>query len=84
MGRDVLVTFLKSVIFLDIMEIVSSDDYGAFHLDTLDYSSQDSTTNTYITSERTLLVNVRAFNGLYDKGGSKSGGNQSGLQYDTL
>lgn len=64
MGREVLVALLKSVVFLDIMEIVASDDHRALHLETLDHSGQDPATNTHIASERTLLVDVRAIDGL--------------------
>lgn len=57
-------TLLKTIVLLDIVEIVSSDDHRTLHLKTLDNTSEDPATNTNIPSERTFLVNVSAFGSL--------------------
>lgn len=58
MNRDVLVSFLKPVVLLNVMEIVSPDYNSPFHFLTLDNPCQDSATNTHIASERALFVYV--------------------------
>ncbi len=63
--------FLKSVVLLDVMEVVSSDDNSALHLNALDHSRQDSATDAHITSEGTLLVNERPFCCLGEGGGGE-------------
>ena len=55
-------SLLKSVVLLDVVEVVSSNDDGPFHLHTLDDASQDSPTDAHIASEWTLLVYVGTFN----------------------
>ena len=52
--------FLKSVVLLDVMEVVSSDDNSALHLNAPDHSGQDPATNAHVTSEGTFLVNKRS------------------------
>ena len=59
-------SLLESVVLLDVVEVVSSNDDGPFHLHTLDDASQDSPTDAHIASERTLLVYVGTFNCLYN------------------
>ena len=57
-------TLLKSVVLLDVMQVVSSNDDGSLHLHTCYNTSQNSPTDTDITSEGTLLVDVCSLNGL--------------------
>ena len=64
MHSDVFVSLLVSLILLDEVEIVPSDNDGSLHLGGDNHSSEDSSTDGDITSEWTLLVNVGSFNGL--------------------
>ena len=64
MSRKIFVSFLKSIIFLDIMEIISSDDNCPFHFHAFDDTCQDTTTYAYFTRKRTLLINIGSFNSL--------------------
>ena len=57
-------SLLETVVFLDVVEVVPSNDDGPFHLHVLDNSCQDSSTDTHIASERAFLVYVGAFNSL--------------------
>ena len=61
MRRQIFVTLLESVVLLDVMEVVSSDHYSSLHLHALDNPRQNPTSNTHITSEWTLLINICAF-----------------------
>ena len=64
MNRDVLVPLLKTVVLLDVVEVISSDDNGPFHLFALHNACQDAATDAYIPSEGALFVNVGAFSSL--------------------
>lgn len=64
MDRHVAMSLLKTVVFFDVVKVVTADDDGPLHLHFLDNSSKDSTTDGYIASEWALLVDVGAFNGL--------------------
>lgn len=64
MNRHILVPLLKPVVFPDIMQVVTADHDRPHHLHFLHYSGQDPATNGDIAGERTLLVNVGAFNRL--------------------
>ena len=68
MGRKVPVPFLKSVVLLDVVKIVSSDNNCTLHFHTLDNPRQNTTADTHISSEGTLLVNIRAINCLVSTG----------------
>ena len=68
MSRQVLVSLFKTIVLPDVMEIISSYDNGSFHLHALCYASQYTSTNTDITSEWTLLVNIVAFYSLGREG----------------
>ena len=63
-SSKILMPLFKSVVLLDVMKIVPSDNYCPLHLHTLYSASQDSTSNTDIASKRTFLVYVCAINGL--------------------
>merc|ERR1712188_65693 len=60
-GRQCFVAFLISLILLDIMKVITSKNNSSLHLHALDNPSQNTASNTDITSERTFLVNVGAF-----------------------
>lgn len=64
MHRNVSVSLLKSVVLLDVVKIVSPYDYRPLHLLTLYNASKDSSTDTNIAGEWTLLINVLSFSGL--------------------
>lgn len=59
---DVLVSLLVSVVFWNVVQVVSSDDDGTVHLGGDNGTGQDLTTDGNQTSEWTLLVNVRTLN----------------------
>ena len=61
---EILVSLLVALVLPNVVQVVSSDDNGTFHLHALDNSSQDPTTNRHIASERALLVNVCSLNSL--------------------
>lgn len=62
--RHVHVSLLEPIVFLHVMEVVSSYYNRPLHLRLDHHSSQDSTTNRDSASEWTLLVNVLPFDGL--------------------
>ena len=64
MGGKVLMSLFKSVVLLDVMKIIPSDNNCSLHLHTLYGTSQDSPSNTDIASKGTFLVYVCAINGL--------------------
>ena len=55
-------SLLETVVLLDVVEVVSSNNNGPFHFHALDNASQDSPTDAHIASERTLFVYVGTFN----------------------
>lgn len=60
---NVLVSLFVSVVFWNVVQVVSSDDDGTVHLGGNNGTRQDLTTDGNQTSEWTLLVNVRTFDG---------------------
>lgn len=56
-------TLLVSVVFWNVVQVVSSDDDGSVHLGRNNSSGQNLTTDGNGTSEWTLLVNVRTLDG---------------------
>lgn len=65
MDRDVLVSFLETIILAHVVQVVASDDDGTCHFVLDDDATQDSATNGHVAGERTLLVDVCALNGLF-------------------
>ena len=57
-------SLFKSIVLLDVMKVISADNECPLHFQTLNNTSQDTTTDAHITSERAFLVNVCAFNSL--------------------
>lgn len=64
MGGKVVMSLLESVIFLDVMEVISSQDDGSSHLGGKDDTLADSTSNGDIRSEWAFLVNISSLNGV--------------------
>ena len=64
MDRHVAVPLLETIVLLDVMQIVSSDDDRTLHLHLLDSAGQDATTDRDIAGEGALFVDVSAFNSL--------------------
>lgn len=60
---DVLVSLLVSVVFLDKVEVVSSDDDGSVHFGGDNSTGQNLTSDGNVTDKWTLLVNVRTLDG---------------------
>lgn len=64
-GSQILVPLLKTVVFLDVVEVVPLDDDSSLHLQTGHNPCQNTATNAHISSEWALLVDVGAFDGLW-------------------
>lgn len=64
MSRDVGVTLLISLVLLDIVQIVPSDDDCAVHLRALHLAAQNSSANGYISRKWALVVDVCALDSL--------------------
>lgn len=62
-GSEVSVSLLVSVIFGDVVEIVSSDDNGAVHFGGNDDALEDLTPDGDVAGEGAFLINVDAFDG---------------------
>jgi hypothetical protein len=62
--RHVTMSLLKTVVLLDVVKVITTDDDSPLHLHLLDDTSKNSTTNGNITSEWALLVNVGTLNSL--------------------
>lgn len=67
MNRHVAVPLLKAVVFANVVQVVTSDDNGALHLQLLDDTSQNATSDGDIASEGALLVNVASLNSLEEE-----------------
>lgn len=63
MGRKVVMSLLESVIFLDIMEVISSQDDSSSHLGGKDDTFTDSSSNGNVRGEWAFLINVRSLHG---------------------
>lgn len=72
MCDDVGVSLLVSVVLLDVVEVVSSEDNGVSHLVGDDHSSEDLSSDGDISGEGTLLVHVVSFDGLLRSNESQS------------
>lgn len=64
MSSDVLVALLVSVILGHVVQVFTTNNDSSMHLGRDDDTAQDTTTNRNLTSERALLVDVRAENSL--------------------
>ena len=57
-------SLLETIVFSDIMEIISSENYGPLHFQLDNCSTQDSASNRDVTCERAFLVDVLALDSL--------------------
>lgn len=64
MGRKILMPFLKSVVLLDVMEIVPSDDNCTLHFHARNNACQNTATDAHISCEGAFLVYVCSLDGL--------------------
>ena len=60
-------SLLKSIVLLNIVKIISSNDNGSLHLHFQDNTRQNSSTNVDIASKGTFLIDVGSINGLKDR-----------------
>lgn len=58
MHRHVLVAFLETAVFANVVQIVTTDGNRTLHLQFLHNSIQDTTANANIAGEWAFLVNV--------------------------
>lgn len=58
MYRHILMSLLISVVLFHVLEVVTTNNNSPVHLHFTHNTCEDSTTDTYISSEGTLLVNV--------------------------
>ena len=63
MNWKICVSFFKSIILFDVMEIVPSDNDSSLHFSRNDHSLENSASDGDIGSERAFLINIRSFNG---------------------
>ena len=64
MRRDVSVSLLVSLVLSNVVKVVSSDDDGVLHLGRGHHSSDDSASDTDITSEGAFLIYIGSANGI--------------------
>lgn len=64
MGNEVGVSLLVSIVLLDKVKVVSSDDDGISHLMGYDHSSEDLSSYGNVAGEGTLLIDIVSFDGL--------------------
>ena len=58
MCSNVGVTLLVTLVFLNVVKVISTDDNGAVHLCALYSAAEDATTDGYISGEWALFVDV--------------------------
>ena len=56
--KDSYMTFFISVVLLDVMQIVTSNDNRALHFHACNNACENTATDAYISCEGALLVNV--------------------------
>jgi hypothetical protein len=61
---DVAVSLLETVVLLDVVQVVAANDDGALHLRGVHNALQNAAADADVASERALLVDVGALNGL--------------------
>lgn len=64
MGRNVGVALLVTLIFLNVMEIISTENNSAVHLGAHNLSREDASSDGHISSEWALLINIFSFDSL--------------------
>lgn len=63
MSSQVAVSLLVTAVLLDVVQVITTDDDGAFHLVGDNGSGKNTTANADITSKWALLINVSSSNG---------------------
>jgi len=61
---DVLVSLLETVVLLDVVKVITTNDDGVLHLVGLDLSLEDTATDGHVSGEGALLVNIVSVDGL--------------------
>eukprot|EP01084_Bolivina_argentea_P177197 306473_1 len=64
MSRDRFVASLVTVVFLNVVQVITSNSDGSVHLVALDDTLQDTSTDGNVSGERTLLVNELSLDSL--------------------
>ena len=64
MDRHVLVSFLESVVFSDVVEVIASDHNCPLHFHLQYDTTQDTSSDVHVASEGALLVNVGSIKSL--------------------
>lgn len=64
MYAHVTMTFLKSVVFSDIMKVISTNYDGPLHFHFLDDTGENASSDRHVASKRTFLIDVGSLNGL--------------------
>ena len=63
MGWEIVMSLLESVVLLDEMKVISSEDDGSGHLGADDNSLEDSSSNANVGGEWAFLVDIGSLNG---------------------
>lgn len=67
MHAHITMAFFKSIIFSNIMQVISSYDNSPLHFHLLYDTGKNTTSDRNVTREWTFLVNVSSFYRLEDK-----------------
>jgi len=62
-SSNVLVSLFKTLVLLDEMQVISTDNDGSLHLGGQDYTLKDTTTDRDVSSEWAFLIYISAVNG---------------------
>ena len=63
MGWEVVMSLLESVVLLDVVQVISSQDDGSAHFVREDDTLEDSASDGHVRGEWALVINVVAFDG---------------------
>ena len=72
MHSGVLVTLLETVVLLNVVQVVATDNNSSRHLRRNNHTSEDSSTDGDVSSERALLIDVGTANGFLWCGETKA------------
>jgi len=61
MHGNILMTLLETTVFLNVVQVVATNDYRSLHLGGNHQPLQDTSTDTDFTGKRTLAIDVVAF-----------------------
>jgi len=65
-SRDVLMSLLKTVVFLNVVEVISSYNNGSLHFSTGDANSfEDTSTNAHVSCEWAFPINVSSLDSIF-------------------